>query len=203
MNQKQKEAKAIELAKLAEVQRISAEMEKAKETARIAAEQEKLRLAEIERVSAEIEKENAKNTAEQDNQKQQSVQVLNMRYQILAQGAEVKDTKTGLVWQRCSVGQTWNGRTCSGAAERFNFDQAQALAAHGWRVPSKDELASLIVEASSPTIDVEVFPATPSSLFWSSTLATGSSESAWGVYFDYGRVSGGYRNGYSHVRLVR
>lgn len=62
----------------------------------------------------------------------------------------------GKEWMRCALGQTWEGNTCTGEAETFNFDEAQAAAkalnaqggAHGktdWRVPTVRELASLRV----------------------------------------------------------
>lgn len=49
------------------------------------------------------------------------------RYVIHTEGSMVLDKTTNLVWQRCSVGQTWNGNTCIGEAKLFTFDQAQQL----------------------------------------------------------------------------
>jgi len=59
-------------------------------------------------------------------------------------------------WMRCSLGQTWDGFTCSGQSKKFSFVEAQAAAkelnakggAHGkndWRLPSVRELANLRV----------------------------------------------------------
>lgn len=134
------------------------------------------------------------------------------RYQILAQGAEVKDTKTGLVWQRCSVGQAWTGGTCSGSAKEFNFSQAQALAGGGWRVPSKEELISLVdrqrlarvgIGYASVAIDVDAFPATPSETFWTSTPDADDSNYAWHVNFYDRNPSSSYLYLKLYVRLVR
>lgn len=61
----------------------------------------------------------------------------------------------GKEWMRCSLGQTWEGNTCTGVAKEFTFDEAQAavkelnakVSAHGktdWRVPTPPELASLM-----------------------------------------------------------
>jgi hypothetical protein len=127
------------------------------------------------------------------------------RYQILAQGAEVKDTNTGLVWQRCSVGQAWTGGTCSGSAKEFNFSQAQALAGGGWRVPNKDELISLVVRQrhADLAIDAEAFPATPSWSFWTSTPDADDSNYAWHVNFYDRNASSSYLYLKLHVRLVR
>lgn len=70
-------------------------------------------------------------------------------------GEMIWDKGSGLVWLRCSVGQRWNGRTCSGAAQEFNFDDALALArkmreTNGlrenstWTIPSIKDLTGLI-----------------------------------------------------------
>lgn len=32
------------------------------------------------------------------------------RYELLNDGKEVRDKKTGLIWQRCSLGQIWDGK---------------------------------------------------------------------------------------------
>lgn len=65
-----------------------------------------------------------------------------------------QDPKTGLVWMRCSLGQTWNGRTCNGSATRYGWDEAvaevkvfnqQGFSGYtDWRLPHIEELTSLI-----------------------------------------------------------
>ena len=58
-----------------------------------------------------------------------------------------KDQKTGLTWQRCSLGQTWNGYDCDGMPEKYTWDAAQQAAkavGKGWRVPTVSELANLV-----------------------------------------------------------
>lgn len=65
-----------------------------------------------------------------------------------------KDSKTGLMWMRCSVGQKWDGHTCKGEAVRLKWKQAMAYpkkfnqkVAFGgykdWRLPTIAELSSL------------------------------------------------------------
>src|SRR5665811_1677418 len=63
----------------------------------------------------------------------------------------VTDPTTGLIWMRCSMGQIWNGGTCTGATSTYNWDQANALtgtvpfAGHSdWRVPNIRELQTIV-----------------------------------------------------------
>ena len=69
-------------------------------------------------------------------------------------GSMVWDEATGLVWARCSLGQTWTGRTCAGDASQHSFDDAQAAARRfnaagglggfkDWTVPAIRQLISL------------------------------------------------------------
>jgi hypothetical protein len=126
------------------------------------------------------------------------------RYQILARGAEVKDLSTGLVWQRCSVGQSWDGQTCAGQAQRFSFGEAQALGRNGWRVPGKEELDSLVdQQAGRPTIHAQAFPATSAYWYWSSTPYAGRASDARVVYFGNSLIYRDHRSGTYPVRLVR
>jgi uncharacterized caspase-like protein len=69
---------------------------------------------------------------------------------VLGKGSLALDLKTGLVWQRCSVGQRWDRRTwwdertCIGEAKEFgDFVEVQKLAGKGWRLPTTRELATL------------------------------------------------------------
>jgi len=74
--------------------------------------------------------------------------------QLMASG-QWRDPDTGLIWMRCSIGQTWTGKTCTGDLLRLNWQDAQdyvaqftnadgGFAGHSdWRVPSIDELVTL------------------------------------------------------------
>ncbi|ELA09217.1 putative Fimh-like protein [Moraxella macacae 0408225] len=56
----------------------------------------------------------------------------------------VTDTKTGLVWQRCVVGQSFDGTKCTGTPTEFtSFEKALANNKDGWRLPTIKELSSL------------------------------------------------------------
>lgn len=134
----------------------------------------------------------------------------------------VTDTQTGLMWQKCSLGQTWVDNTadntaddqCTGGASAVNWqlalDAAQtanagsALGYGDWRLPNKNELASLVEPACvNPSINDAVFVSTPANWYWSSSALANDSRGAWLVVFNDGLVNGGGKYLNSHVRLVR
>lgn len=76
------------------------------------------------------------------------------------------DTKTGLTWQRCAVGMKFEGGACKGEAGVFSIKSAEAAAKSmdgGWRVPSGEELQTLLDRrvCKGYAIDVRVFPDVP------------------------------------------
>lgn len=97
----------------------------------------------------------------------------------------VYDKKTDLTWMRCTFGKTWkNGLGCVGMATKvfardsFKFRNLEGTDAagsttKGWRVPSRDELLSIVNHHCPPdfglvpkaTIDNEIFPDTPAEYF--------------------------------------
>lgn len=112
----------------------------------------------------------------------------NLRYVI--KNDTVFDKKTELTWQRCSVGQRWKkGIGCAGIIQTFTFTQAQQLGDEKWRVPTKEELSSLIDPKRSadnqiPAVDNDAFPDMDSNnlSYWSST--TDGVVGGWYVPFD-------------------
>lgn len=72
-------------------------------------------------------------------------------------------------WMRCSLGQQWDGNTCTGDASRHNWEDANALPglmnAQGgfasytdWRLPSIDELASIRQCSAGSTTETVTLP---------------------------------------------
>lgn len=78
--------------------------------------------------------------------------------------------------------------------------------ASDWRLPTADELQSLVdygVAYPGPTLDTTWFPNTQGKSFWSSSPNVGGASYAWYVGFDYGDVYGSGRGSSLPVRLVR
>lgn len=138
------------------------------------------------------------------------------RYEAVANavpaGSEVRDTVTGLVWQRCALGMAWNNGRCTGTSSTLSWPQAVEAAqtaspsASGrrWRLPTQAELYSLADRAcSNPAINSTWFPETPSAPAWSSSVSVSNSDYAWAVNFVYYGSESAQKNFAYRVRLVR
>jgi hypothetical protein len=104
--------------------------------------------------------------------------------------------------------QNQNPSSCTGGIS-YDTDgyvkavKAQSLCGHSdWRMPTKDELLTLVKTGYTPTIELSYFPNTLSSLFWSSSPYAYSGY-AWIVGFYGGDGSFDYKYGNYFVRLVR
>lgn len=123
----------------------------------------------------------------------------------------VTDTRTGLMWKRCSEGQTFTNGTCTGDATTHAWDTAKSLARksayaghNDWRLPGIQELRGLVETCrNNPAINDTVFPMTPSELSWSENIYDRRPNSALFVNFADGDIGNyAFKNGL-HVRLVR
>ena len=121
------------------------------------------------------------------------------------------DASLGLVWMRCSLGQTWENETCSGDASELTWQQA-LQAAHGykyagqlgWRVPNMKELASLTERSCvRPAINELFFPNTSSDDYWTSTPSVIDPQRAWVIAFFNSSNSLKDKNLFVFTRLVR
>jgi len=133
---------------------------------------------------------------------------------FLVNDGTVLDKNTGLRWQRCSVGMSWQkNNKCGGKAKKMTFLDAQRIngsdALKGmWRIPSKTELESLVEKSGEDfKIRHDIFPDVDheNNFFWTSDRY--DSSNAWFVEFFHGNsghVAGDYViiNNKWNVRLV-
>lgn len=115
-----------------------------------------------------------------------------------ADGAELRDKSTGLVWRRCAEGQAWTGSTCAGSPTTFltirdavAHAQGQAASSgQGWRVPNIKELASLAESrVQRPAIDTAAFPGFASESYHSATHWTENAVYNWRIQFADGSMA--------------
>lgn len=139
-----------------------------------------------------------------------SVNAVAQPFAISADGSEVTDKGTGLIWKRCSEGMTWSGKTCTGSPSTFSHEAAMQHAAQagsngiGWRAPDVKELFNISDQGrNSPAIDSSAFPDTPPRPFWTATPSNGNAQLSWVVNFSFGYVNLNMRVYNYHLRLVR
>lgn len=128
----------------------------------------------------------------------------------------VTDTRTRLMWMRCSAGQQWTGATCAGPVGSMSLasarDTARAINERGdffykdWRLPRIHELASIAErQCENPRINLALFPNTPAEFYWSTSTrqAKGTVEAAFALSFGIEGVRYDAADDGKHVRLVR
>lgn len=128
-----------------------------------------------------------------------------------ASNGVVTDNKTSLMWQQCSLGQTYSSGSCSGTATRLTWtvatSQASAASDFGfsdWRLPDRKELESLVdLACASPAINAEIFPATAAVRYWSSSPYLSGDSLLWSLNFYDGQVFAQAGTETAAVRLVR
>lgn len=85
----------------------------------------------------------------------------------------VYDSRTLLTWER-------------GTKPAVTLAQLPQACAQGFRVPSIEELQTLIDVASTQSIDALAFPDAVGDFYWSSTPVVGMDVTRWGGYFGGG-----------------
>lgn len=122
----------------------------------------------------------------------------------------IKDTRTGLIWQACLVGQT--PENCDGEASTLNWAEALEHAASvnkvssqtGWRLPNIRELASIVeLQCSRPAVNLVEFKNQAVGHVWSSSPYKFYDHYAWFLDFEDGIYGYGDRTDKKMVRLVR
>lgn len=133
------------------------------------------------------------------------------RFAISDDGRTVTDSKTGLVWMRCTTGSAWNpttsecansSRTNTGMAWNVALQQPDLInesggygGASNWRLPNIKELTSIVeYQCRAPAVNQEVFPNIDSTIIWSSTPSRLASQT-YAVDFLNGNVFNQTRTG--------
>lgn len=134
-------------------------------------------------------------------------------FTISADGREVTDSRTGLIWQRCPLGMTWDAAAnlCQGTASQYMWYTSLHVAVKvavgdglPWRIPNVKELSSLVDHNQiSPALDPVAFPMTDPIRCWSSTPYANDAFYAWLVDFYDGSAYNSYLEDYASLRLVR
>ena len=151
--------------------------------------------AEAERKAAE---EAARAEAERKAAEEEAQKWVDGRYRINGDGT-VTDTSTKLMWKQAPE------------AGKYHWDEAMATFGknvsfagyNDWRMPTIDELKSLIDDSYHPTIRPVAFPNTPATVFWSASPDVDGGYSAWYVNFYYGYDGWYNKDNAFQVRLVR
>lgn len=125
----------------------------------------------------------------------------------------VTDIESGLTWQRCAVGQRWQGGACVGEAKPLTWNEARALIKPGqerqhgqaaWRIPKLTEIAGIAdIRCRSPRIDLSIFPGTLAKPYWTANNTPGGREQAFTLSFGPEGVSRTPKSEKHYVRLVQ
>lgn len=134
---------------------------------------------------------------------------------FIAQNGIATDTETGLMWLRFTYGQKWIENNAISNAKKIKWDDALSIPAefnqkgyagyNDWRLPTKDELITLVDKnkgTSANYIDSNVFPKSKTS-YWSSTPYAYNSKYAWSVFFSNGCNDWNLKSNNYYVRLMR
>ena len=113
--------------------------------------------------------------------------------QFFEEGHLVRDVRNNIVWLRCSVGQRWDYDTgqCTGKTIRLNHEeindaiqQANKQLGGSWRLPSVEELESLVCEeCEPPKIRSKYFPNIEREAYWTGSKNRFNRKMVWSVNF--------------------
>ena len=139
---------------------------------------------------------------------QTQMELIAFRYEPVDGCPAVVDRHTRLMWQRCSLGQVWEGGTCVGRPAKLDWSAASVRQNENcgfddWHLPVVTELEGLVAEGTIPAIDPAVFPNTPAGSFWTASVSEGGGQRAWFVNFGRGHAQHMFKDARFHVRLVR
>jgi hypothetical protein len=119
----------------------------------------------------------------------------------------VTDLRTKLIWLKCSIGQK-NPNNCTGNTSDFEWEDAVkecknlTLGGKKWRLPTIEELETLVISDSDSSEDTSTFPNSQSSYYWSSSNEVDKKNFSY--YKDFSTNQTGYDNNtnLAYVRCV-
>lgn len=102
-------------------------------------------------------------------------------------------------------GRCKGGADCDTLAYVEAFNQQQFCGFNDWRLPSRDEMLTLIDrnKANKASIDTDYFPRTVPSWYWTASSNPDKPDYAWFVLFRNGVALNASKHQPKHVRLVR
>lgn len=116
----------------------------------------------------------------------------------MVEGGVVHDRRTKLTWQQGIVPLDVNWDEATAYCRNLN------LQGGGWRLPTMKELQTIVdYTRSSPAIDADAFPGTPSLPFWTSSTTHGRPELRLLVFFGRGNTNGYLTTTRWRARCVR
>lgn len=120
------------------------------------------------------------------------VQLDEDRFEELEKGL-VYDSDTGLMWFRCTYGQSWVNDECTGTEDLLTLDQGLEIAedlVYGgypdWKVPNINELQSIAdFSCYQPAISADLFPGVLSAHYLSSSVFVNESSAVVSMNVDF------------------
>ncbi len=118
-------------------------------------------------------------------------------YKVYKNGT-VTNTRTGLMWKQAIEGKyNWHD-----AMKKFSTNVSFA-GYNDWRMPTIDELITLLDSTYQNNIDLTAFPNTEATTFWSKSPTTNNNELLWCINFKYCSKVWYSKDNSFQVRLVR
>ena len=116
--------------------------------------------------------------------------------QFLQEENLIIDLRNNIEWYRCSVGQTWDPKNtvCNGEPVKFSqsdvqiaLTQAKDQLGGKWRLPTLDELESIICEdCEPPKVIQKYFSNVSREAYWTGSKNRWNSKMYWSVNFQTG-----------------
>ncbi|WP_440905509.1 DUF1566 domain-containing protein [Catenovulum sp. SX2] len=136
-------------------------------------------------------------------------------YVVDSENGLVTEAATGLMWQMCNYGETWQASAarCDGVAKTVNWQQAlqaseqTSVAGYDdWRLPNVKELMQIIERScAEPATQDSLFPSTKNEVYWTSSpvFNTSIDNLVWTVHFKEGSNAQKDKSNFNFVRFVR